>query len=441
VKVAVISGRRPRRDEPAPGLAGVVAGLGTRHELHLFVLAAEPPAPNGHSNGVHVHQVGIAKSVLGRRASRPHLVRALRATGPFDVVHVFLDGPASALALAAVRALGVPVVVSFAQPDALVAGPGNGHPPGGFFRSPRWRPVLSLVAAQIGARVTDATSPELVEQAYQTVIARHVDAAARRLEPPSPPASTSDRASSSSVPLAPVRRGEGGDDGTVMSAEQAYDLWAATYDQQDNNLLLHLDHELTFGDTTAADWRHKKILDFGCGTGRHWREVQSFGPELLVGVDISAEMLRKLDQSHPGAETYQIRDERLPMFVDGELDLVLSNLTIGYVSDLSRLLREWSRVLRSGGTVVITDMHPAALARGAKRNFTAGGHAVEIKNHPHHPRSIEDLARACGLAPVAFAERRVDDTTRAFFERAHALSVFDRMKETPLLYKLRLTKN
>jgi ubiquinone/menaquinone biosynthesis C-methylase UbiE len=406
MKVAVVTGRGPRRgepDRPAPGLASVVSGLGARHELHLFVLASGPTASDARSNGAQVHQVGIAASVLGRRSSRPHLVRALRSTGPFDVVHVFVDGPASALALAAVLALGVPLVVSFE----------DGQPPAGLIRSPLWRPALSLVAGQIGLRVTNANSPDLVEQAYRAVIAKRL-----------PPANISDR------PIDPT-----------MPPEQAYDLWAATYDQQENNLLLHLDDELTFGGTTAADWQHKKILDFGCGTGRHWRKVQSFGPNLLVGVDISAEMLRKLSESHPEAETYQIRDESLPMFVDGELDVVLSNLTIGYVSDLGRLLREWSRVLRPGGTVLVTDMHPAALEKGAKRNFTAGGRAVEIKNHPHHPRSIEDLARGCGLAPVALAERRVDDTTRAFFERAHALPVFDRMKDTPLLYRLRLIKN
>jgi ubiquinone/menaquinone biosynthesis C-methylase UbiE len=397
----VVTGRGPQGgdpDRPAPGLASLVSGLARRHEVHLFVLASDP-AEGATSTGVQVHHVGIARGMLGRR-SRPHLVRALRAAGPFDVVHVHLGGPASALALAAALALAVPLVVSFQ---------GGQRREG---RSAPWRQVLSAVAARIGVRVASATSPvEAVEELYRAAVARRPPTASRTAAEP------------------------------AMPAEQAYDLWAGTYDQQENNLLLHLDHELTFGDTTAADWRHKKILDFGCGTGRHWRKVQSFGPDLLVGVDISAEMLRKLTESHPGAETYQIRDESLAMFEDGELDVVMSNLTIGYVSDLERLLREWSRVLRSGGNVLVTDLHPAALARGAKRDFTAGGRAIEIQNHAHQPRAIEELARACGLMPVGFAERRVDDTTRAFFERAHARPVFDRMKETPLVYKLRLTKS
>jgi SAM-dependent methyltransferase len=267
---------------------------------------------------------------------------------------------------------------------------------------------------------------ERVEEVYQAAVAGHA--------PPS--TGISDRTSSPITAISPaVSPVE-----PSMPPRQAYDLWAGTYDQQDNNLLLHLDDELTFGGTTAADWQHKKILDFGCGTGRHWRKVQSFGPDLLVGVDVSAEMLRKLAESHPGAETYQIRSESLAMFEDGELDMVLSNLTIGYVSDLAPLLREWSRVLRAGGTVLLTDLHPAALARGAKRTFEMGGREIEIKNHSHPLPSIKELARACGLAPVTFAERLVDETARPFYERAQALAVFDRMKGTPLVYKLCLTK-
>jgi SAM-dependent methyltransferase len=226
-----------------------------------------------------------------------------------------------------------------------------------------------------------------------------------------------------------------------LPAEEAYDLWARTYDEQEDNLLLHLDHELTFGNPTAtADWMHRRILDFGCGTGRHWQELQAFAPQRLAGVDVSAEMLRRLKERLPEAEVYQIRDERLAMFADGEFDVVLSNLTIGYVKEPVRLVREWSRVLRPGGQVVVTDLHPAALARGARRTFVSGGRSIEIRNYSHDVQSLEDAGRACGLKFAAFAERRVDQETRVFYERAGALPIYDRMEDTPLVYRLCLTK-
>jgi ubiquinone/menaquinone biosynthesis C-methylase UbiE len=378
VRIALITAERG--EQPASSL---LAGLASRHELHLFVLGPQgDPAPAG----ARVHQVAIASGLLAGGRSWVHLARALRAAGPFDVVHAFLGGPASALALAAARALGAPLAVSFDEGQGLLG----------------WG--LGRLAARAGVPIIRSTDPvALVDEAYQAVRAGRPGVA-------------------------------------PMPAEQAYDLWARTYDQQENNLLLHLDRELTFGDTTASHWQGKKILDFGCGTGRHWRTLQSFGPELLVGVDVSAEMLSKLKASYPDAEVYQVRDESLPMFVDGELDLVLSNLTIGYVSDLERVVREWSRVLRPGGEVMVTDMHPAAAGRGAKRTFTEGGSSLEIENHPRDPRAIEELARACGLMPVTFAERLVDETTRPFYERAQALPVYQRMKGTPLVYKLTLIK-
>src|SRR3954451_11493292 len=156
--------------------------------------------------------------------------------------------------------------------------------------------------------------------------------------------------------------------GARLPPEQAYDLWAVTYDQQNDNLLMALDEELTFAGTTAADWQGRAILDLGCGTGRHWDRLE--GAARLVGVDLSTGMLRRLQERHPGAEVHRIGDVSLPMLADGEIDRVLCNLMIGYVGDLAALLAEWRRVLRPGGTVLITDLPPAAQAR---RTFTSGG--------------------------------------------------------------------
>jgi ubiquinone/menaquinone biosynthesis C-methylase UbiE len=224
-----------------------------------------------------------------------------------------------------------------------------------------------------------------------------------------------------------------------LPAEQAYDLWAGTYDEQDNNLLMHLDHELMFG-SEETEWHGRRVLDFGCGTGRHWQTLLGLGVQRLVGVDLSTQMLQKLKDRFPHAEAHQIRDERLPMFADGELDVMLSNLTIGYVRDLRPLFGEWSRVLRPGGQVVITDLHPAAIAKGAKRTFTARGRSLEIQSYRHDLPSLEEAARASGLGASSFVERRVDEATKIFYERAGALASYALMRQTPLIYKLCLTK-
>src|SRR5436190_9369283 len=67
----------------------------------------------------------------------------------------------------------------------------------------------------------------------------------------------------------------------------AYDLWAATYDDQPSNLILHLD-EIVFGRLlTKVDLQHKTVVDSGCGTGRHWAEILQQGPASLTGYDVS----------------------------------------------------------------------------------------------------------------------------------------------------------
>src|SRR3982751_2272148 len=72
--------------------------------------------------------------------------------------------------------------------------------------------------------------------------------------------------------------------GARLPPEQAYDLWPVTYDQQNDNLLMALDEELTFAGTTAADWEGRAILDFGCGTGRHWDRLPGAAPPVGGGV-------------------------------------------------------------------------------------------------------------------------------------------------------------
>src|SRR5436190_1435686 len=74
----------------------------------------------------------------------------------------------------------------------------------------------------------------------------------------------------------------------------AYDLWAATYDEQPCNPILHLDGILFRRLLATVDLPGRTIVDIGCGTGRHWAEVLHQKPAALSGYDVSAEMLKRL---------------------------------------------------------------------------------------------------------------------------------------------------
>jgi len=121
-----------------------------------------------------------------------------------------------------------------------------------------------------------------------------------------------------------------------------------------------------------------RILDAPCGHGRIARRLAAAGMR-VTGVDLSPAFidLARADRVGPhGSVAYQVGDlRRLPCA--GPFDAVVCWYTsFGYCddADCARVLTEFRRVLRPGGTVVIETMHHD----GAVRHFTAEPDATVI---------------------------------------------------------------
>jgi ubiquinone/menaquinone biosynthesis C-methylase UbiE len=97
----------------------------------------------------------------------------------------------------------------------------------------------------------------------------------------------------------------------------------------------------------------RAFLDAGCGDGRYLAALDAELPERIAGVDISERILETARARVPRAELQQANLESLP-FPDGEFDLVLSSQVIEHVVDADAALRELVRVLRPGGTLVLS---------------------------------------------------------------------------------------
>jgi len=220
----------------------------------------------------------------------------------------------------------------------------------------------------------------------------------------------------------------------------AYDIWSLTYDQQPDNLMLALDDQLCTSMLEKLGVEDRVIADIGCGTGRHWKKILDRGPAQLLGFDVSAGMLEILRQKYPKAKTWLIHDERLPL-EKGSVDLALSTLTIAHIPNLPAALDEWSRIIRPGGDLLITDYHPAALAKGGQRPFRDKGQVIAIRNHVYPLRQVCEEAAKAGLATVSITERKIDDSMRPYYEKAQALPVFRRFRGVPIIYGLHLKKS
>jgi demethylmenaquinone methyltransferase/2-methoxy-6-polyprenyl-1,4-benzoquinol methylase len=106
------------------------------------------------------------------------------------------------------------------------------------------------------------------------------------------------------------------------------------------------------------------VLDVGFGTGLLARQAQALiGAEgRLVGVDPSAGMLAQSDLA--GVELLDGSAEALPV-PDESFDFVTMGYALRHVGDVGAAFREFDRVLKPGGTVLILEITRPANVVGA----------------------------------------------------------------------------
>ncbi len=114
-------------------------------------------------------------------------------------------------------------------------------------------------------------------------------------------------------------------------------------------------------------------LDAACGTGR-FAEFLSRRGHRVIGVDSSPEMLALARQRVPDGEFRLGELDRLPL-PDESVDVIVSALALEHVPRLEPVLAEFTRVLRPGGDLVISDVHHELITRGSV--MTARGPAGE----------------------------------------------------------------
>lgn len=205
--------------------------------------------------------------------------------------------------------------------------------------------------------------------------------------------------------------------------------------------MLALDEELCTQLLEQVDIRGRTVVDVGCGTGRHWKKLYEKKPARLFGYDVSSGMLDILRKKYPGANTCLLDSQRLKGLGDETCDLVLSTLTVAHIPNLEISLREWHRVLRPGGDILITDYHPRALARGGQRTFRTDGQTIAIRNYIHTLNEIHDIAARLDLRVTEQIERKIDVTMRPYYEKQNALDVFSKFFGVPIIYGIHLKKS
>lgn len=100
----------------------------------------------------------------------------------------------------------------------------------------------------------------------------------------------------------------------------------------------------------------ERVLDVGSGTGALLAALAEREPAaVLSGVDASSAMLARAATKLGGrASLLEARADELP-FEEGSFDLVVSTSVLHHLRRPLEALREWRRVLRTNGRLVVTD--------------------------------------------------------------------------------------
>ncbi len=115
-----------------------------------------------------------------------------------------------------------------------------------------------------------------------------------------------------------------------------------------------------------GDIRGQNVLDAGCGGGWLTRVAAAAGAR-VTAVDLSPAMIagaRDLDGG-AGAGYHVANLCDLSLFQDGAFDLVVSHCCLQDVQDHRAALRELARVLRPGGRLILSVVHPWTWQEGA----------------------------------------------------------------------------
>jgi ubiquinone/menaquinone biosynthesis C-methylase UbiE len=109
-----------------------------------------------------------------------------------------------------------------------------------------------------------------------------------------------------------------------------------------------------------GDVNGKHLLDAGCGEGYLSRYYASKGAT-VTGVDFSEKMIEiAMKKSEDTEITFQVGDLcDLKDLQDSVFDVVLCNLVLLNVSCLRESMKEFNRILKQGGMLVFSIVHPA----------------------------------------------------------------------------------
>ena len=180
-------------------------------------------------------------------------------------------------------------------------------------------------------------------------------------------------------------------------------------------------------DLKIVDVSNKACADLGCGTG-----FISLGlsqkANIVFSVDISKNMLKELSRTAAKKNIkniYPIKGtmDDLPLF-DRSMDFVFANMSLHHVPDAEKAINEMFRILKKGGTVIISDAnkHNAEWAKEEMHDAWLGFSHDQITNWMKNAGFSNIKISETNLKCTAYSSRGEYVETGIFIAKAEKLA-------------------
>ena len=212
-----------------------------------------------------------------------------------------------------------------------------------------------------------------------------------------------------------------------VSAEADYRLYEKTARQYDrvrfSGLAGNWGHrrQVEIRRSLCEDWRGKKVLEIGCGTGRITEALACWGTH-VTATDISREMLEVARNRLCSRSGITLPEFHVMSVFDCDLDLrvydcIIMVNVLGRLSDPGRAIREITSRMGPEGRLIFTFpcltsvLFPAALAV----NLRGRSLSRDVTSRWYTPGAIRNLCRSAGLEILRWAGNHYVPVPRLLF--------------------------
>lgn len=107
----------------------------------------------------------------------------------------------------------------------------------------------------------------------------------------------------------------------------------------------------------AGDVRDKRVLDAGCGPGRHAKKLIAKGARLTC-LDISSEMIDIARKHCSNKGEFIVEDLSQVKFARGSFHLIIASLSLMYLKEIKPVIKNFGSWLKPQGRLIFSIYHP-----------------------------------------------------------------------------------